>query len=162
MKSIVLDIASSLRGRRSKGREKGFRGRQAISPEKGTAKETPRGRVFPMELEKMGGNWASLGPKIWHARTTKIPRRRMTTVICTWRMSSTDNIFTSSIGINCNQNTLRIHQPIAIRILTCLETLAIEHYKSAKLIAVRNDKAVDICFDSNGRETVVMATTVAL
>ena len=52
MKSIVLDIASSLRGRRSKGREKGFRGRQAISPEKGTAKETPRGRVFPMELEK--------------------------------------------------------------------------------------------------------------
>ena len=56
MKSIVLDIASSLRGRRSKGREKGFRGRQAISPEKGTAKETPRGRVFPMELEKMGGN----------------------------------------------------------------------------------------------------------
>ena len=68
MKSIVLDIASSLRGRRSKGREKGFRGRQAISPEKGTAKETPRGRVFQMELEKKGGNSASLRPKIWQGQ----------------------------------------------------------------------------------------------
>lgn len=77
-------------------------------------------------------------------------------------MSSTDNTFTSLIGINCNQNTLCIHQPIEIRILTCLETFVIEHYKSAKLIAVRKNKydtAVDICFASKGRETVVMATT---
>ena len=52
MKSIVLDIASSLRGRRSKGREKGIRGRQAISPEKGTAKETPRDGFFRWSWKK--------------------------------------------------------------------------------------------------------------
>ena len=56
LSSKMKSIVPAWRGRRSKGREKGFRGRQAISPEKGTAKETPRGRVFPMELEKKGGN----------------------------------------------------------------------------------------------------------
>jgi len=64
MKSIVQDIASEPAWKVFEREGKGFRGRQAISPEKGTAKETPRGRVFPMELEKKGGNLASLRPKI--------------------------------------------------------------------------------------------------